>query len=320
MSGIASSLLLVAGTGGAVLGGLIVWQLLTAIVRLVLAWHTPAAVGQLLDRLGAATRAHRSWEPELRALRLRLPWPWPWRLERAAQRLTAGMAPGEVLARSRLLPAPLRDQAAQALAQGPEAFSQWCIAVGNGVPATQALMRQGTSLLVEFAAVLAIVHFLSVVVFPKWQLIARDLGTPPLALLRYVDWFVRFEVPVLLALAAIVVALAAAILAWNWRQRRRFAAARLLLVGSLARLPEAGLGTAGDFASLCHAAGWQADSPTELARVVARAEIRQRVRASWLPAICGGIGPLLLALPVGALVIGTMQMLIAILMQIEASS
>ena len=75
---------------GVLLGLLVCWQLLVAIMRVVLVAHTTSAVSLLLARLAAAVREGRAWEPVLRGLRLEMAWPWPWRLGRAVERLAAG--------------------------------------------------------------------------------------------------------------------------------------------------------------------------------------------------------------------------------------
>ena len=320
MGGLVSLLMTVGIIAGTLLGAMLAWHLLVAVVRLLLAWYTPAAVDLLLERLAAATVARRPWEPVLLGLRLTLPWPWPWRLLHATRQLQAGMPPTEVLARGRLLPAVLRAQSAQALAQGPEAFSQWTLAIRSQSSTSHVPVRQGTFLLAEFAAIIAVLQFMIIFIFPMWEKIILEIGMPQPLLLHCARWFAHYEAPVLLGLMACLIALAATALAWNWRHKRRLAAARLLLVGSAARVPEAALGVGDDFATVCAAAGWRADTPASLARAVIRADIRQQKRAAWLPALFAALGPLLLALPVGALVLGTMQVLITLLNQIEVSS
>lgn len=320
MNGILTLLLVVGICAGILLGGLLSWHVLVAVVRLLLAWYTPHAVDLLLERLAEATVARQPWEPVLRGLRLPLPWPWPWRLQHAANQLQAGRSPAEVLAHGRLLPASLRAQAVRALDQGPEIFYQWSLAVRSQMPTSPVLVRQGTFLLAELVAIIVLLHFMIIVIFPQWERIILELGMAQPLMLRGARWFAHYEAPVLLAVMACVIAVAAAALAWSWRQKRRTAAARLLLVGSAARLPEAALGASDDFATVCAAAGWRADTPAALARAVIRADIRQQRRAAWLPALFAALGPLLLALPVGALVLGTMQLLITLLNQIEVSS
>ena len=137
-----SVLLFAGGIVLALLAGLVCWQALVAASRLALAAHTAPALDLLLSRLSAATRSSGDWRPVLHGMRLELPWPWPWRLRRAAEQLAAGLPPADMLAGSSLLPRCLRDQAAQALRQGPDSFAQWCAAVSGHAPAHPLAIRQ----------------------------------------------------------------------------------------------------------------------------------------------------------------------------------
>ena len=309
------------------LGGLLCWQALTATLRLCLALHTPGMIALLLERLAAATAARRPWEPELRALRPLLPWPWPWRLQRAAGQLAAGMAPADMLATGRLLPAPLRIQAAHALRQGPEVFQVWCAGLAGLQPVHPLLARQLAFILAEFSVVLLVAHFLIASVFPKWRAITLDLHMAGTPLLDVMDALRAWEGPLLLGAGGLVLLLTALLADQAWRAARRRQAARLLLAGSATRLPEAALGGStgggtsgsGDFAQLAAAAGLAATTPAELARAIQRDDFRRRRRAAWLPAVSPALLPLLLAIPVGVLVVGVMRMLLQILAQAEIS-
>lgn len=307
-------------TVGVLLGLLVCWQLLLAIVRLVLAAHTTTAVSLLLARLGAAVREGRSWEPVLRGLRLEMPWPWPWRLGRAVESLQAGTPPAEVLAGSGLLPASLRAQAAQALHQGPAAFAQWCDAVADRAPPNPLAVRQQAFLLAECAAVLAVLWFMSTFIFPKFEQILWELGVPPPPLLRICGSLQDYTLPCIVGIVTVAATLWSVGLAAAWRRRRRQAAGRLLLAGSIARLPEAALGGAGGFAELCAAAGWRAGDPAGLARQLARAETRDALRRAWLPSVLAAVTPLVAAIPVGLMIIGMMQVILRILTSIEVQS
>lgn len=312
-------ILLVVGTmAGWLLAMLIAWQMTVAIVRLVLAAHTPEGVALLLDRLSAAVRAGSPLAPALRGLRLQMPWPWPWRLGRATARLEAGEDAAEVLAGSALLPQALRPQAAAALRQGTAAFTAWCTAVA-GRPETSPLgVRQFAFLLAEGAAMLGVIHFLATFIFPKFEQIFHDLGVPPTPLFAIAAWFMDWE-PLLIGAAVIVTAAVwLGLLTLRWRRRRRLGAARLLLIGADARLPEAVLG-GGDYARLCAETGWAAAAPEELARAVRRAEDRDALRAAWLPALTATVVPILAALPVALITLGIMHMILAILRHVEAS-
>lgn len=312
------SILLVAGSAvGVLLGILVSWQALVAIGRLILATHSTSAVSLLLARLSAAVREGRSWEPVLRGLRLEMPWPWPWRLGRAADHVAAGMLPAEVLATSGLLPAGLRAQAAQALHQGPGAFSQWCAAIADRERSNPLAVRQQAFLMAEGAAVVGMLWFLSTFILPKFEWILYDLGLPAPPLLAAYKALLPFAMPLLFA--AIVAAMAgwSLVLALRWRRRRRQASARLLLVGSLARLPEAALGQAGGFAELCAAAGWRAMDPADLARRLAEEERREAMRNAWVPSLVAAFAPIVAAVPIGVVVIGIMQLLLSLLASVE---
>ena len=323
-----ASLLIWAGIcAGFLITGLLICHTLMAIVRLALAWHLPPAIDLLLDRLSTAAWARSPWEPVLRGLRLCLPWPWPWRLERAARQVSAGVGPTDLLRHGSLLPKALREQAAQALAQGPDAFAMWCTSVRSGSGASSNLVRQGAFLLAEFTAVALFTYFMIIVVMPKFEMILRELGIQNPPFLTFMTWLGHYGWAPAIIIALLALGLAALGLSLLWRRKRRLAAAYLLLSGSQARLPEAALGTADGrrdisptFAELCATKGWQADSPVALMRAVIRAERRRRRLAAWLPAVVAALGPLVLAIPVGAVVLGTMQILITILYQIETPS
>lgn len=314
-------ILLVAGSiTGFLLTALLAWQLIAAAGRLILAAHTPATVDLLLARLAAAARAAQAWDAILRGLRLEMPWPWPWRLGQAADRIAAGQDAAEVLETSTLLPRELRAQAAQALRQGPDAFAVWCDAIiGRSAPHPLAA-RQYALLLAECAAMTVVIQFLTVFVMPKFEQVFRDLGLQPTPLFTMTRWLSDWWSTLLLALVVGIAAIWTAMLARRWRTRRRQAAARLLLAGSDARLPEAALGDDDGFPGLCRAAGWDAASPAGLARALARDEDREAMRAAWLPSIISTCTPLAAAVPVAAMAIGIMHMLVTLLTQVEAAS
>lgn len=330
MNGIPSLLLFVGIAAGNLIAGLLIWHTLIAIVRLTLAWYLPHTIDLLLERLSAATRAREPWEPVLRSLRLCLPWPWPWRLEGSARQLSAGLAPADLLRFGSLLPKVLRTQAGQALSQGPEAFTAWCASVRSEAATSTILVRHVSFLLAELTAVAVVTYFMTVIVFPKFEQILREYSLPAPSFMVYTRWLEHYGMALVIVILLVAVALAAVGLALLWRRKKRHAAACLLLSGCQARLPEAALSTDStapdgsgiphSFAELCAASGWQADSPLALTRAVNRAEIRGRRMAAWLPAVFAALGPLLLAIPVGALVLGTMQILITIMYQIETSS
>ena len=320
MRNILSILMVVGSTIGILLCVLVSWQALVAISRLILATHSTSAVSLLLARLAAAVREGRTWEPVLRGLRLEMPWPWPWRLGRAADRLAAGMLPAEVLATSGLLPAGLRVQAAQALHQGPGAFEQWCAAVADREPVNPLAARQQAFLLAECAAVVAVLWFLTVFILPKFEWILLDFGIQAPPMLAAFSLMLPYAMPLIFTAAVAGMAGWSLVLANRWRRRRRHAAARLLLVGSLARLPEAALGQAGGFAELCVAAGWRAVDPADLARRLAGEERREALRNAWLPSVIATIAPIIAAVPIGIVVIGIMQLLISLLTSVEAQS
>ena len=317
MRDLVSILMVVGSAVGVLLGILISWQALVAVSRLILATHSTSAVSLLLARLSAAVREGRTWEPVLRGLRLEMPWPWPWRLGRAADHVAAGMLPAEVLATSGLLPAGLRAQAAQALHQGPGAFAQWCAAIADRERANPLAVRQQAFLMAEGAAVVAMLWFLSTFILPKFEWIMRDLGLPAPPLLAAFNHLLPFAVPLLFAGIVAAMAGCSLVLAVRWRRRRRQAAARLLLAGSLARLPEAALGSAGGFAELSAAAGWQAADPADLARRLADEERRESMRNAWLPSLVAAFAPVVAAVPIGMVVIGIMQLLLSLLASVE---
>lgn len=315
------TILLIAGSvTGVLLASLLAWQLVAAIGRLVMAVHTSATIDLLLARLAAATRATQPWDPVLRGLRLEMPWPWPWRLGRAAERIAAGQDAAAVLETSSLLPLQLRVQAAQALRQGPDAFTTWCDAIIGRTSQHPLAARQYALLLAECVAMTALIHFLIVFIMPKFEQIFRDIGVPTTALFAVTRWLSDWWSALLLAVSVGITVVWSATLAQRWRTRRRQAAARLLLAGSAARLPEAALGDGDGFAGLCHAAGWDATTPVELARALARDEDREAMRAAWLPSLLATCTPLAAAVPVAAMAIGIMHMLITLLTQAEALS
>ena len=312
---------------GILIAGLLMWHMLMAIVRLVLAWYLPQVIDLLLERLAAAVRARAPWDPVLRSLRLCLPWPWPLRLERAASQLGAGLSPADLLRSGSLLPKALRAQAAQALSQGPEAFAIWCTSVRSRAGQSGKLVQQSSTLLAEIAAVGVVTYFMTVVIFPRFEQVMRELHVPNPPLLMVATWLRHYGWVVVGVVLITAIALAAFALALMWQRKRRLAAAYLLLNGSQARLPEAALRSGGSdfgsphtFADICTANGWLADSPLTLTRAVQRAELRRKRLAAWLPAVIAAVVPLVIAIPVGALVLGTMQMLLSILYQIETPS
>jgi hypothetical protein len=314
-------LLAVVGTMTGILLALVIcWQVFIAIMRLVLVARTTSAVSLLLARLASAVREGRTWEPVLRGLRLEMAWPWPWRLGRAADRLAAGVPPGEVLVTSGLLPASLRTQAAQALSQGPTAFAQWCTAIADREPANPLAVRQQAFLLAECTAIVGVLWFMAIFIVPKFEQILRDLGVQAPPVLAAFVALIPYALPLLVGLVLTGVAGWSIVLAMGWYRRRRHAAARLLLSGSVARLPEAALGPAGGFAELCAAVGWQAADPAELARCLAREEGRDALRNAWLPALVAALAPIIAAIPIGLVVIGIMQVFVAILTSIEIQS
>lgn len=305
------------GTGFVILG-LLVWQMIRAIGRSSCPMPTPASVTLLLDRLAAATRAGQPWEPALLGLRVYMHSPWSKRLTRAAELLANGDPPDLVLASSSLLPRSLRAQAAQALRQGPDAFALWCDSVRDRVSPSPLVVRQQAFLVTEALALGLALWFLVTYVFPKFSYLVLDLGVPLPPLLKAHATIDKLWMPALMGVALLAMAGWTLVVAIIWRRRRRLAAARLLLFGAAARLPEAALGTAGDFPALCRAAGWRADDPTQLARAVARAEVRDAVRAAWLPSLLASAAPFVAAIPVGLVVIGLFQLLISILTGLEA--
>ncbi len=319
-----AAMMWVATVGGMLLSAALSWFALIAVIRLVLGLHTPVTVALLLTRLSAATAERRPWEPVLRGLRPLLPWPWPWRLGQAADQLAAGVDPAAVLANSRLLPTPLRAQAAQALRQGPEVFRLWCTGLVEQPPMNPFVVRQVALIVAELSALLLVMHFLLRVVYPKWEMIALETGMRFTPSMHAASWVYRWEDPLLVVAVLLVVVVVGECAAWAWRRARRHQAARLLLAGTAAGLPEAALGSSAaphpdpDFAQLAAAAGWSAATPAELARQLARADYRQRRRAAWLPALVSAVLPLLLAVPVGALVIGTMSLLVELIYRIES--
>ena len=314
-------LLLMIGFGvGSLLALLLVWQAAVALIRQAFAAHTPLSVTILLLRLAEATKHHRPWEPVLRGLLLELPWPWPWRLAQAADRLQAGILPAEILVTSRLLPANLRAQAAQALGQGPDVFVHWCMAITRRSHDTQFSVRQGSFLLAELAAVMGMMHFLLICIYPAFEKIMRELNITAPGWTKAVNLLITWEIPGMLMMISLAVGGWMLTLAWRWQRRRHQAAAYLLLAGSSARLPETVLGSAGDFTALCQAAGWTATTPVELARAVRQAELKESQREAWLPAMVAALAPILAAIPIGALVIGIMHLLLTILYAIETSS
>lgn len=314
------AVLLIAGAAiGWLLAALLVWQLAMAIVRLVLAAHTPESVSLLLGRLAVAVRSGTPMAPVLRGLRLQLPWPWPWRLGRAAVRLEAGDDAAEVLATSGLLPSALRQQAAAAMRQGPDAFATWCTAVAGRGSRNPLGVRQLAFVLAEVAGMLGVFHFLAVFIFPKFEMIFRDLGLAPTPVFALAWRLLQWEPYIIFAVVAAAAGCWLGLLTLRWRRRRRLAAARLLLIGAAARLPEAALG-GGSYSALCAAAGWQAETPAGLARAVSRAEDAEALRAAWLPALVAAAAPILAAIPVALMTIGIMHMLLSILYQVEAST
>ena len=317
MRDIVALFMVVGSTVGVLLGILVSWQALVAVTRLILATHSTSAVSLLLARLSAAVQDGRTWGPVLRGLRLEMPWPWPWRLGRAADHLEAGMLPAEVLATSSLLPSGLRAQAAQALHQGPGAFAQWCTAIADREQANPLAVRQQAFLLAEGAAVVGMLWFLSTFILPKFEWILRDLGLPAPPLLAAFNSLLPYAIPLLVAAVAAAMTIWSLVLAMRWRRRRRQAAARLLLAGSLARLPEAALGAAGGFSELCASAGWQATDPADLARRLAVEERSEAMRNAWLPSLVAAFAPVIAAIPIGLVVIGIMQLLLSLLASVE---
>ncbi len=306
---------------GSLLTGLLLWQILVAFVRWFLALHSPAMVALVVERLVIATRARQPWEPVLRGVRLLLPWPWPGRLSQAADQLAAGVDPAQVLVNSRILPAAIRQQAARALGQGPEAFCVWAAGLAARPPVHSLMVRQLAFALAQLFALGALMLFITMFVFPKYSQIFYELGVPLTPMLRYTYAVNQWFVPLLAGAFVVLLVVTGGLTNWAWRRTRRRLAARLLLIGTSARLPESALGaSATSFTGLAAAAGWSATTPAELTRALTHAEYREQRRAAWMPAVIAAMMPLVVALPVGALVIGVMHALLNVLYLLVAAS
>lgn len=306
---------------GSLLTGLLVWQILVEFVRWFLALHSPATVALVIERLVIATRARQSWEPALRGVLLLLPCPWPQRLSQAADQLAAGVDPAQVLVNSRLLPKAIRRQAASALGQGPDAFCVWAAGLAGRPPVHSLVLRQLAFALAQIIALCGLMFFIAEFIFPKYAQIFYELGVPLTPMLRYMYAVNQWFVPLLVGAFAALLVVTGVVTNWAWRRTRRRLAARLLLIGASARLPESALGaSATSFAGLAAAAGWNATTPAELTRKLAHAEFREQRRAAWMPAVIAAVTPLIVAIPVGALVIGIMHALMNVVFQIEATS
>lgn len=309
-------------TGG-LLAGLLLWHIFSAMIRLILTLHTLQSLGLVLSGLAQSTRTRQSWEPMLRGLCLQLPWPWPWRLRNAANQLSQGVDAASVLESSALLPESLRSQASQALRSSPAAFCTWCDGIAAHRSSSQLVVRHVTFMLSQGMASVAIIYFIAVVIMPKFEQMFLELGIQNSRLFSLIEWFVQWKILFLITLFWVVVATVGISAKWSWRQRRQMMAGRLLVIGSAARMSEADLGTVAqqgmNFSELAAASGWKATSPKQLARVVVHQEFRQRQRATWLPAMCAAVSPIILAIPVGALVIGIMNLLITLMWHVEAT-
>lgn len=302
------------------LGGLVCWNALVALIRLIVTLHSRAVLAWVVERLAAAVRQRRPWSKELRGMCLLLP--WPWRLRNAAEQLDQGDEPAYVLETSSLLPKVLRMQAGSALRSSPEHFARWCDGL-KAQPAIQAVaIRQLTFFIAQGVIMLAICGFIVVHIVPKIENILWQMGLPKARVFFVFEWMWQWKYLFLIIVFWLVTLGVWLISAWQWRSTQRLTAGRLLVIGSLARIPEAALAShvqpGTSFSAVAAAAQWTAATPEDLARKVAHAEFRARKKAAWLPALGVALAPIVLALPVGALVIAIMQVLISVVTQLEA--
>ena len=296
---------------------LLIPQVVMATVRLLLGLRLPGEYGLVFHRLAEATRYQQPWPEVLMGLRLLLPWPWPYRLRRAAEQLSSGTAPENVLAESSLLPRSLRAQAAQALRQGPATFIAWCESL-DATSQRQSRWSQNALIMgIEFLVSLLIIHFMMGAIFPKFLMIYSELGVQAtLSQVQFLREMTTWEAPILGGLALVLIFGALFVHHLCWRNARRLQAGHLILRGTEAGVPEAALGTGDGFTAICQTAGWLATTPRELARAVRRAEWNLARRAAWLPAVVAALFPVVLAIPVGAMVIGIMRLLILLVYQV----
>ena len=297
---------------------LVIPQYVLGFIRLVFGLRTPGEYGLIFNRLAEATRKNRPWSEVLLRMRLVMPWPWPWRLKRIAEQIYEGTPPEHILAESTILPRMLRRQAVQALAMGPQSFAVWCEHMDASSRRQTRWSQHVIVAIFELLACLAVIHFIVMIIVSKFIQMIAEIETSIRFQneIHFVKDLARWETPMLAIFAVTIIAASLGFGWFRWRSARRLQAGHLILRGTDAGLPEAALGTGDGFAAICRSAGWLATTPRELARAIQRAEWKLARRAAWLPAVVAALFPVVLAIPVGAMVIGIMRLLILLVYQV----
>lgn len=301
--------------------GVVGIRILCAIGRLPW-WFAPSPI--LTHRIAATVLAARraGLEPgdALVAMTWQANMPWCWRLARAGRSMSGGstICLADALAAERLLPRDVAAIGRVAYSLGPVAEERWLadLAADGGEPRMAPLIGYA---LATAAIVAAIVSFIAVFILPKWEAIMRDLSVPVDQSMQLSEsGLVGLGIAVLLGILFVA---AWAWWWWRWRTVRHAVVGGLLAAATAAgaaeaeiaaalapRLPSAGArrveaaGAAGDWPGLCAAVGWRVKNHEDLNRALAAFERRRAWMATMVAACARIMVPLILAVPVFAVV------------------
>lgn len=181
-------------------------------------------------------------------------WPYPQRLRRCARLIESGTSTSliDTLAVCKLLPKALIPLGRVAESTSPQALQRFFARLTPRVPANGAGLAGVLGPWLAAAGVMILVlTFLNLAIFPKFELILKDLGIAPPkpmeALITLTRWLSRYGIwliPTLLVLASLAIS---GLLVIRWRMRQRSRLGDLLLEGLAEGQPEsvlAELGTA----------------------------------------------------------------------------
>jgi hypothetical protein len=309
---------------GLALVGLCAVQALIALLRAFIP-VVPITVAQTVaNALPSALRSGRDVAPTIEAVALHLRWPHTWRARSAAAALAADPAAGIIatLASHRLLPSALATSGSAAERLGQPALVRWASALA-ALPNWAETLFKPLALYAGLAVlVVVLVAFVEVFIIPKFEWLARDLGTRLDGRLVWLTELAAMDVLAWMCIPLIAV-LIGLVCAWRWRRMRRVLAAETILAGTASGASEGEIagslagdavsvaGAAGDFSALAAAAGWPGVAdPTDLAvQMEATAERSRRQRVGVRIVLQIAL-PLILAMPVWLLATGIFATLV----------
>jgi hypothetical protein len=250
------------------------------LVALVLGGTSVGSLRVIAERLALGLRRREPADAMLSGLGSTLPLVLGVRVRQAARGLAHGHVATLVgaLKAHRLLPRRLLALAASAEALGADVLAAVFAVISQDSLIRERMGRRFVPTTTTLIVILLMGSFMGSLIIPKLEWISADLGLPApdhaSAWHWSVDHLFTAVVPALICLVAV-----GSFLAWllHWRSQQRRIAGEILLAASAARLDEAaisrslGLPEPGQgFAGLCHATGWSARDPAELAHAVRR--------------------------------------------------